>query len=125
MLVSNPPPEIRAGDETMSLIHKELYDALIEAGASEQRARAAAAAMPDIERLATKDDIAQLRAEIAATRAESKQDNAELRAELKQDKAELKQDIADLKREVAVTKFGTFTMGPAILALLIKLTFFP
>ncbi len=113
----------------MSLIHKELYDALIEAGASEQRARAAAAAMPDIERLATKDDIAQLRAEIAATRAESKQDNAELRAELKQDNAglgaELKQDIADLRREVAVTKFGTFTMGPAILALLVKLTFFP
>lgn len=102
----------------MSLIHKELYDALIEAGASEQRARAAAAAMPDIERLATKDDIAQLRAEIAATRAESKQDNAELRTELKQ-------DIADLRREVAVTKFGTFTMGPAILALLVKLTFFP
>lgn len=45
--------------------------------------------MPDIERLATKDDI------------------------------------ADLKREVALTKLGTFTMGPAILALLVKLTFFP
>ena len=102
----------------MSLIFTELYDALIEAGASEQRARAAAAAMPDIERLATKDDVAELRAEIAATRSESKQDNAEL-------KAELKQDIAELRREVAVTKFGTFTMGPAILALLVKLTFFP
>ena len=113
----------------MSLIHKELYDALIEAGASEQRARSAATAMPDIERLVTKDDFAELRAElkaeIAATRSETKQDNAELRAELKQDKAELKQDIADLRREVAVTKFGTFTMGPAILALLAKLTFFP
>ena len=106
----------------MSLIFTELYDALIEAGASEKKARAAAAAMPDFERPATKDDLAELKAElkaeIAAVRSESRQDNAEL-------KAELKQDIADLRREVAVTKFGTFTMGPAILALLVKLTFFP
>ena len=73
----------------MSLIVTELYDALIEAGASEEKARAAAAAMPVVERLATKDDI------------------------------------ADVKRELAVVKLGTFTMGPAILALLVKLTFFP
>ena len=73
----------------MSLIVTELYDALIDAGASEEKARAAAAAMPVVERLATKDDI------------------------------------ADVKRELAVVKLGTFTMGPAILALLVKLTFFP
>ena len=73
----------------MSLIVTELYDALIDAGASEEKARAAAAAMPVIERLATKDDI------------------------------------ADVKRELAVVKLGTFTMSPAILALLVKLTFFP
>ena len=73
----------------MSLIVTELYDALIDAGASEEKARAAAAAMPVIERLATKDDI------------------------------------ADVKRELAVVKLGTFTIGPAILALLVKLTFFP
>ncbi len=73
----------------MSLIVTELYDALIDAGASEEKARAAAAAMPVIERLATRDDV------------------------------------ADVKRELAVVKLGTFTMGPAILALLVKLTFFP
>ena len=73
----------------MSLIVTELYDALIDAGASEEKARAAAAAMPVIERLATRDDV------------------------------------ADVKRELVVVKLGTFTMGPAILALLVKLTFFP
>ena len=73
----------------MRLIVTELYDALIDAGASEEKARAAAAAMPVIERLATRDDV------------------------------------ADVKRELAVVKLGTFTMGPAILALLVKLTFFP
>ena len=73
----------------MRLIVTELYDALIDAGASEEKARAAAATMPVIERLATRDDV------------------------------------ADVKRELAVVKLGTFTMGPAILALLVKLTFFP
>ena len=89
MLVSALHRKNRLGDEAMSLIVTELYDALIDAGASEEKARAAAAAMPVIERLATKDDI------------------------------------ADVKRELAVVKLGTFTMGPAILALLVKLTFFP
>ena len=41
------------------------------------------------------------------------------------DRLATRDDVADLRREVAVTKFGTFTMGPAILALLVKLTFFP
>ncbi len=73
----------------MSLTVTELYDALMDAGASGEKARATAAAMPIIERLATKDDV------------------------------------ADVKRELAVVKPGTFTMGPAILALLVKPTFFP
>ena len=86
----------RLGNETMSLIVTELYDALIDAGASKEKARAAAAAIPVVERLATKDDI-----------------------------ADVKDDMADVKRELAVVKLGTFTMGPAILALLVKLTLFP
>ena len=47
----------------MSIIDSEVYDALIEAGASE--AKAAAAAIPVGEHLATKEDIAELKAEIA------------------------------------------------------------
>ncbi len=40
-------------------------------------------------------------------------------------KAELKRDIAELKQDIVVLKFAVFTFGPVILALLIKLVFFP
>ena len=73
----------------MSIIVSEVYDALIEAGASEAKAKAAAAAIPVGEHLATKEDIAELKAEIAGL------------------------------------KVAIFMFGPLILALLIKLVFFP
>ena len=46
----------------MSLIVSEVYDALIDAGATEEKAKAAASAIPLAEGLATKEDIAELRA---------------------------------------------------------------
>ena len=49
----------------MSVIVSEVYDALLEAGASEAKAKAAAAAIPVGEQMATKADIAELKAEIA------------------------------------------------------------
>ena len=73
----------------MSIIVSEVYDALIDAGASEAKAKAAAAAIPVGEHLATKDDITQMKAEISGL------------------------------------KVAVFTFGPLILALLIKLVFFP
>ncbi|MDE0035135.1 MAG: hypothetical protein OXU75_18670 [Deltaproteobacteria bacterium] len=80
----------------MSLIVTELYDALIEAGATEEKAKAAAGAIPMVETLATKQDLAEL-------------------------KAEIKDDIAVLKRDMAVLKLA---FAPAVLALLVKLVFF-
>ena len=50
----------------MSIIVSEVYDALLEAGASEAKAKAAAAAIPVAEHLATKEDIAELKAELKA-----------------------------------------------------------
>ena len=73
----------------VSVIVSEIYDALIEAGASQEKAKAAAGAIPIGQQLATK------------------------------------QDVADLKAEIAVLKFAMFTFGPLILALLLKLVFFP
>ena len=103
----------------MSIMIAEVYKALVEAGASEDSARAAAGAIPIAKDLATKEgltdaraalthDIADLRAEvthdITDLRAEVKQDITDLRAEVKQDiadlRAEVKQDIADLRAEV-------------------------
>ena len=91
----------------MSLIVSEVYDALIEAGTSEVKAKAAAGAIPLAERLATKEDLAELK---AATKA----DLAEL-------KADFNERFAKIERDLALLKFG---YGPVILALLIKIAFF-
>ncbi len=48
-----------------SHVHIGLYDALREAGASEEKARAAAGGIPVGEHLATKQDIAELKTDIA------------------------------------------------------------
>ena len=113
----------------MSIMVAEIYKALIEAGASEASARAAASAIPIAKDLATKQDITDTKQDIADVKAELKQDIADVKAELKQDiadvKAELKQDIAELKQDIVVLKFAVFAFGPVILALLIKLVFFP
>ncbi len=135
----------------MNMIVTEIYDALKEAGATEAKARAAAGAIPMVENLATKRDLAELKAatqqdiaelkqafaqlkastqqDIAELRAELKGGIAELRAELKGDiaelRAELKGDIAELKRDVAVLKLAVFSGLPTIVALLVKLAFFP
>ena len=81
----------------MSLIVFEVYDALIEAGTSEAKAKAAAGAIPLAGHLATKDDIGAVRTEIAAVKAELKADIAAVRTEIAAVKAELKADISGLE----------------------------
>lgn len=51
----------------MGVMVSEVYDALIEAGASPEKARAAAEAIPATEQLATKKDLAQLETRIVKT----------------------------------------------------------
>ena len=84
----------------MSLMVAEVYKALLSAGAPEEEACAAASAIPIAKDLATKQDITELR-------------------------SELKQDIAELKQDIAVLKFAVFTFLPLMLALLVKMVFFP
>ena len=50
----------------MTSMLMELYDALISAGAAETKARAAAAAVPHGKDLCTKQDLAEVRAELRA-----------------------------------------------------------
>ena len=98
----------------MGIMVSEIYEALIAAGAPEDKAKAAAEAIPVSDLLATREDIADLKADQAGHRrlegqmkqdiADTKQDIADLRAAIQQDiaalKAEMKQDIADLKAEI-------------------------
>ena len=74
----------------MSQIVAEVYDAFRAAGVDEAQARAAAAALPVSQDLATKADLARL-------------------------EGELKGDLKVLK----------FVYGPIVIALLLKLVFFP
>ena len=91
----------------MSLIVSEVYDALIEAGTSEEKAKAAAGAIPLAERLATKEDLDALKASV-------KEDLDAL-------KASFDERFARIERDLGLLKFG---YGPAILALLVKIAFF-
>jgi hypothetical protein len=95
----------------MSLIVSEVYDALIEAGASEAKAKAAAGAIPLAEHLATKADTAEVRTDLTGVKAELKDDIAGVKAEIAQVrievaevKAELKADIAGVRTELAGAK---------------------
>ena len=78
-------------------------------------AKAAAAAIPVTERIAAKQDLADVKSEL-------KQDIADVKSELKQDIADIK---SELKQDIAVLKFAVFSFGPVIVGLLIKLVFFP
>ncbi|MCY4489280.1 MAG: hypothetical protein OXF11_19480 [Deltaproteobacteria bacterium] len=146
----------------MTVIVLEVYEALIEAGASKEKAKAAAAAIPHAERLATKEDISGLEQSVARLEHGAKSDIANLELSTKEEfarqesstkeefaKQELstkeefarlelstkkefarlekttREDIARLDKNVAVLKLAVFTFEPAIIALLVKLLFFP
>lgn len=79
----------------------ELYDALVSAGAPEEKARSAAQAMSE-ESLATKADIAKLE---RATRA---------------DIAKLERNIAKVERELSVVKWMTGAIIAGVFSLVIK-----
>ena len=91
----------------MSLIVSEVYDALIEAGTSKEKAKAAASAIPLAEHLATRQDL------------------ADQFAKLDEKVTGLDKKFAALDKKVAVLNLAVFSFGPAMLALLAKLVFFP
>lgn len=99
----------------MSLMVAEVYDALIEAGTSEQKAKAAAGAIPVGGELATKEDLRELRDEL-------RDELGERIGKVERDLRELGERFGKVERDLAVLKFG---YGPAILALLVKIAFFP
>ena len=112
----------------MGIMVSEVYEALIAAGAPEDKAKAAAEAIPVSDVLATREDIAGIKQDIAALRAESQQDIAGLRAASQQDiaglRAAIRQDIAKLENRLTRLEIAVFGGGATGLALLIKLAFF-
>lgn len=119
----------------------EVYEALIEAGTSVQKAKAAAVAIPVSGELATKEDLRELRDELSERIEQLKHELSEridqverglgeridqvergLGERIDQVERGLGERIGRLERGMAVLKFG---YGPAILALLVKIAFFP
>ena len=87
-----------------SHVHIGLYDALREAGASEEKARAALATLPFPQHLATKEDLLKAIGEV---------------------KVEMANLRGDVMRELGIIKWAYVAYGPIIIGLLIKLVFFP
>ena len=83
----------------MSLIVAEVYEALIEAGASKEKAKAAASAIPLVERLATREVVASLEKQMAtkADIANSEKATREVVASLEKQMA-TKADIANSEK---------------------------
>ena len=107
----------------MSLMVAEVYEALIEAGTSEQKAKAAAGAIPVAGEIATKGDLRELRDEL---RDELGERIEQVKHELGERIGKLERDMGErfgkLERDMAVLKFA---YGPVVLALLVKIAFFP
>ena len=78
-----------------------LYDVIIELGAKESTARAAANAVPDIQHLATKEDIAEVKVEIAELRSEVRTEIAGVKVEIAELRSEVRTEIAGVKVEIA------------------------
>ena len=84
----------------MGVISTEMHEALLLANVPSDKAKAAAGEVANTRDFATKSDLLEL---------QSKMDTR----------------FADLEKSLAVLKFAIFSVGPIILALLVKLVFFP
>ncbi len=88
----------------MGVISTEMYEALLLANVPEDKAKAAAAEVAKTQDLASKTDLLELGAQL---------------------RAEMDKRFAAIEKSLAVVKFAVFSGGSIILALLVKLVFFP
>ena len=88
----------------MGVINTEMYEALLLAHVPEDKAKAAAAEVARAQDFASKSDVLELGAQL---------------------RAEMDKRFAEVEKSLAVLKFAVFSGGSIILALLVKLVFFP
>ena len=112
----------------MGIMVSEVYEALIAAGAPEDKAKAAAEAIPVSDLMATREDMAAIRQDIVGLKAATQQDIVGLKAATQQDiadsRAATRQDIVRLESRLTRLELAVYGGGATVLALLIKLTFF-
>ena len=88
----------------MGVISAEVYEALILANVPEDKARAAVAEVAKGQDLASKADLVELGAQL---------------------RSEMDKGFAEMGKSLAVLRLAVFSGGPVVLALLLKLVFFP
>ena len=88
----------------MAVISTEKYEALLLVHVPEDKAKAAAAEVAKTQGFASKSDVLGLGAQL---------------------QAEVDKRFAEIDKSLAVVRFAVFSGGSIILALLIKLVFFP
>ena len=88
----------------MSAINKEVYDAFISAGVADEQATAAARTIPSSAELATKSDIAELRAEF---KSEISEFRAEFKSEISELRADTRSNLKDLELRMTVRFFAS------------------
>ena len=88
-----------------------MYEALLAASVPEDKSRAAAAEVARAQDLVSKSDLLEF--------------GVQLRAEMDKHFAGIDKRFAETKTSLTVLKFGVFTGGSVVLALLVKLVFFP
>ena len=96
----------------MSTIVKEIYDAFLSAGVSEEQATAAAQLIPISTSVATKADIGDVRAEIADLRTELRTEIGDLRTELHTEIGAVRAEMKGVELRMTV-KFYT-ALGVAV-----------
>ena len=116
----------------MGVINTEMYEALIVANVPEAMAKAAAAQVAMSQDPASKDDLLALGKELQAAFDKRFAEQTKRFAEqdkrfAEQDKRFAEQDkrFVAIETSLAVVKFAVLSGGPLILALLMKLVFFP
>ena len=102
----------------MSVISTEMYEALLLANVPADKAKAAAGEVAKTQDIATKADLLELGAQLQA-------EMDKRFAEVDKRFTDLNQRFADLDESLAIVKFAVFSGGSVILALLLKLVFFP
>lgn len=104
----------------------EAYKKLVDAGVQDKAAETIILVIDesrksDFDNLATKEDVANVRLEIANVRSELKEDIANFRTELKEDISNLKANIAELKGDNGTMKWMMGFLLAMCSAILLKL----
>ena len=102
----------------MSVISTEMYEALLLANVPADKAKAAASEVAKTQDFVTKADLLEFGAQLQA-------EMDRRFAEFDRRFAEFEKRLAEVDKSLAIVKFAVFSGGSIVLALLIKLVFFP